>query len=110
MHQGPFSGSTFLTRNVYQGPSGKSWLLAYAGAVRDPAVRYPDHGSDGRGAIRLYIQDDVRGTMIPLGTFAAPSGTGSLRIIARQGDKLILNGAQGTRFQFDLDTHQITEQ
>lgn len=110
MHQGPFSGGTFLTRNVYQGPSGKSWLLAYAGAVRDPVVRYPDHGSDGRGAIRLYVQDDVRGTTVPLGTFAAPSGTGSLRIISRQGDKLNLTSARGTRFQFDLGSHQITEQ
>lgn len=110
MHQGPFSSGTFLTRNFYQGTSGKSWLLAYAGAMRDPAVRYPDHGSDGRGAIRLYAQDDARGTMVSLGTFAAPAGTGSLRILARQGDKLILTSAQGTRFQFDLGTHRITAQ
>lgn len=48
--------------------------------------------------------------MVPLGTFTAPSGTASLQIVARQGEKLLLTTDRGKRFQFDLDTHKIVEQ
>lgn len=50
MHQGPFSGSEFAVRNMWQGPVGGRWLLVYAGGRR---------GSDGRvtrGGVRVYTE------------------------------------------------------
>lgn len=97
MRQGPFSPATFLVRNLWQGPIGSDWLLAYAGAV--PAAG----GSAPRGALRVYTEStDARLTM--MGTFPAPAGVGPLTITAAAGDLLELRADDGTTLSFSLGT------
>lgn len=100
IRQGPFPPATFLVRNVWQGPLGSEWLLAYAGA--EPATA----GAVARGAIRLYSEsEDLRLTL--LGTFSAPNGTGPVSIVANNGDALQLRADDGAALTFDLSTRQF---
>lgn len=100
MRQGPFPRPTFDVRDVWQGPVGSDWVLAYAGAVPDAPGASPT-----RGAIRLYTESaDLHLTL--LGTFPAAEGTGPLTITAESGNLLQLRTDDGTTLSFDLQTRQ----
>lgn len=103
MRQGPFSALEFTVRNFWQGPIGSDWMLVYAGAKRGA------NGSAGGGALRLYnepINANGDYTLQEIGTFAAPAGTGALKIIAVKGDTMQLSTGGGKTISFDLRTHR----
>ena len=100
MRQGPFPRSTFDVRDVWQGPVGSDWVLAYAGAAPDAPAASPT-----RGAIRVYTETaDLHLTL--LGTFPAAEGTGPLTITAISGTLLQLRTDSGATLTFDLQTRQ----
>ncbi len=100
MRQGPFPRSTFDVRDVWQGPVGSDWILAYAGAAPEVPGAPPT-----RGALRLYRESaDMHLTL--LGTFPAAEGTGPLTVTAESGEVLRLRTDSGTTLSFDLRTHQ----
>lgn len=104
MQQGPFSPSIFTVRNVWQGPIGSSWVLAYAGAKTNV------NGSSGQGGIALYTETaSTSGSshLQSLGTFYAPAGTTALTITAEQGNLLQVRTDSGARLTFDLQAHQF---
>lgn len=101
MRQGPFPATSFLVRNVWQGPIGSEWILVYAGAERNPT-------SDAQpsGALRLYTESaDMH--LSQIGTFLAPAGTGPLTITGVTGDVLSARSDSGAMLSFDLQTHQF---
>lgn len=102
--QGPFSASFFTVRNSWQGPVGGDWVFAYAGA-KPNADR-----SSGQGSIVLYTQTvNAFGgyDFHPVGTFAAPTGTTALTIVAVKGTLLQLRSDTGQALAFNLATHQF---
>lgn len=104
MHQGPFLTSTFTVRNVWQGPVGNDWVLAYSGAT------LTSNGESALGGIVLYTETiNAQGgfDMHPLGTFLAPAGTTALTITQVNGTLLQVQSDSGTHLTFDLVAHQF---
>jgi hypothetical protein len=104
MRQGPFPHSLFAVQDLWQGPVGKDWVLAYAGAKMNV------DGTTGQGGIVLYTETiDNLGSfdLHPLGTFLAPPGTTGLTITASRGDQLLLSSTTGQHLTFNLTTHRF---
>lgn len=101
MHQGPFPASSFVVEDFYQGPAQGTWVLVYAGALLDPAT-----GAVTRGALKVYAEPQVGGSLTLLGTFLAPVGPAPLRVISAVGDRLTLHAAHGASLVFDLQIHK----
>ncbi|GHO87887.1 hypothetical protein [Dictyobacter formicarum] len=104
MRQGPFPASVFTVRNMWQGPVGSDWVLAYAGAKTNP------DSTPGTGGIVLYTETvNAQGAfdLHPLKTFLAPNGTTTLTITATNGNLLLLRSQNGTQLTFNLVTHQF---
>ena len=103
MQQGPFPATTFTVRDVWQGPVGADWVLAYAGATPGSSG-----GPPTRGALRLYGETaDLH--LVPIGTFPAAAGTGPLTITGATGTLLRLRTDSGTTLSFNLGTHQYQQ-
>jgi hypothetical protein len=102
--QGPFSPAVFTMRNSWQGPVGKDWVFAYAGA------KTRVDGTPGQGSIVLYTQTaNAFGgyDFHPLGIFVAPSGTTALTIIEVNGTWAKVHSDTGQTLIFNLLTHQF---
>jgi hypothetical protein len=91
MHQGPFSSSTFVVSNFWQGPVGSTWFLVYAGA----------DGGSGTGAVRLYTESPDM-VLTYLGTYAPPGGGGDLTVVSVDGPTLHLKSSGGQVLVFNL--------
>lgn len=103
--QGPFSPAVFTMRNSWQGPVGKDWMFAYAGAKPNAG-----HASE-LGSIALYTQTvNAYGgfDFHPVGTFSAPTGTTPLTIVSVKGTLLQLHSDTGQTLTFNLQTHQFS--
>lgn len=103
--QGPFA-SSFAVHDLWQGPVGSDWVLAYAGGKMNP------DGTPGLGGIALYtetINNQGGFDLHPQGTFLAPNGTTALVITAQQGDLLLLRSVTGQHLTFNLISRQFQE-
>ena len=104
MRQGPFPLATLSVQNLWQGPVGNDWVLAYAGA------KMQSNGTAGQGGIVLYtetINNHGGFDLHPLGTFLAPSGTTALTSTTIKGDLLLLTSTTGQQVTFNLTSHQF---
>jgi hypothetical protein len=99
LREGPFPASSFGAQDLYQGPARGTWVLAYAGAFTNPVT-----GAAGPGGVLLYAQPQPGGPLTFLGAFAAPGGTGPLKVTAVGGDLLTLAAGHGATITFDLAT------
>jgi hypothetical protein len=102
-HEGPFPASFFLVRSLWQGPLGKNWVLAYAGAKPNP------DGTVQQGGILLYTapRNAPMGSDLHLvGMFLAPTGATALTIVSVSGNLLHVRADSGAVLTFDLQTHQ----
>jgi len=98
MQQGALPG-TFWTNNMWQGPlKGKTWVLLDVGEMEYPTPY---------GAVCVTLETrapDGQFTLKTLGAFAAPAGSGSLRVVGWQGDVVSLTSAHGVALQFNIAT------
>jgi hypothetical protein len=111
IHEGPLSSINMMVNNVWQGPVGKRWVLAYAGTWNESPNTV---AGDYEPAVMLYtepINPNAPNHNCPclIGVYPARGSEASVKIAAVEGNLLSLTGvgpgSQGKSFRFNVATH-----
>jgi hypothetical protein len=116
IHESPMPGAEFGANNVWQGPVGGVWVLAYAGAYNKSGGADTSSSAPLEPAMALWSEpvDPNAPSQSPqlIGVYPAPGPETSVEITGANGSVLSLTGvgpgADGQSFQFNIETRAYT--
>jgi hypothetical protein len=97
--EGPFSASSFLVQNAWQGPVGGNWVAVYAGEI----LKGQDVASGQPGLYVYVYKSNWDGAAISNTYYPLPAAVGSAsEIVSASNGVLSISSSDGTSNTFDI--------